>query len=223
MDWKDAEKHMGDQGGTASSFSGEGYLGRHKAKGLSPNAEKSQVLQREGWRFCLLAHLLWFVFSNTDITELHPSWNLTRSPHSRLLPSGSCCTLDLGCRPREAWGHLLLGLRIPYQGRPCPPWCSEEVLYGFWCLGGREVRARRLFAWTLFQTRGLNLLCIKLSAHTNICLSRLWVLPFVPKAAVSHSSLFFYESSSLSWPNTLVFYDLIIIPRYLMSNEKDIF
>lgn len=117
MDWKDAEKHMGDQGGTASSFSGEGYLGRHKAKGLSPNAEKSQVLQHEGWRFCLLAHLLWFVLSNTDITELHPSWNLTRPPHSRLLPSGSCWALDLGCRPREAWGHLLLGLRIPYQGR----------------------------------------------------------------------------------------------------------
>lgn len=121
MDWKDAVKHMGDQGATASSFSGEGYLGRHKAKGLSPNAEKSQVLQHEGWRFCLLAHLLWFVFSNTDITELHPSWNLTRSPHSRLLPSGSCCTLDLGCRAPGGMRTCPFGAPHPLSGRvPVP-------------------------------------------------------------------------------------------------------
>jgi len=115
----------GGQGGTASSLSGEGYLGRHKGEDLSPNTEKSQVLQYKGWSIFLLARLLWFVFSNSTRKELHPSRNFTHPHHLSLPPSGSWCTPDLGCTAPGCMRTSPSGAPHPLSGM-VPVFCGAQ-------------------------------------------------------------------------------------------------
>lgn len=95
---------------------------------------------------------------------------------------------------------------------PCPLGCSKAGLYGLGCLRGQQVRVRRVRAQTSCQNRSLNRPYIEL-------LEQSLGAALLPKAAVSHSSSFI---NVLLSPGQTHESDLIIIPRYLMSNEKDI-
>lgn len=173
------------------SFSGKGDLGRHKAEQFLPNTGKSQVLLDEGFRFCLSTHALCF---QTPISQRSTFFLKLEQPSPLQF-----ITFRVLVHPRVWLGGKFL---LSYQRwslffgvlQISPAW--------FGCLRGQQVRVRRVSAQTSFQNQGLNVIYIELleqNLGAALCARR----SCIPQ-------LFFYECSSLSWPNTWVFCDLII-------------
>lgn len=164
------------------------------------------MLLDEGFRLCLSTHALICVFKKpiTKIYAFPEAWTTLPTSVHHLQGPGA---------PQSLAGDIfLLGHHICYQRWPLFFGVPQSSPAWSGCLRGQQVRVRRVSTQTSFQNRGLNVIYIELLEQTlgaALCARR----SCIPQ-------LFFYESSSLSWPNTSLLWPHNW--RYLMSHEKNI-
>lgn len=178
--------------GDFASFSGKGYWGRHKAEHLLPNTDKSQVLLDEGWRFYLSIHALICAFKHQYHKDLHSSWSLTHSLHSSLSPSGS--SAKIWCTPDFGWGHLPSGMLHSLSEMAFGVLQSAPLWFGV--SQGTTVEGQKGVCTDLMSESRL-----KSALHWTTW-AAFRCCPFAKSSCIPQ--LFFYECSSLSWPNTWV-------------------
>lgn len=144
MDWKDTVKHVGDQGRYCLFLFRQGMPGQAQSSGSLSKYWKKPVTQFEGWRFCLSTFALICVFKHQYHKELHPSWNLTHSPHFSLSPSGVLV------HPRPWLNNPRrtspFGAPHPLSGVVPVPCGDQKKSHTFFGVSGQKARVRRLFA-----------------------------------------------------------------------------